>query len=146
MPPRAPYPSPRDLPPRNGSTREDSRRPRSDKPSVTPYHRATINGLVKDYLDDDSTKGVSNKDYATITSMVTLYMQDFASNQHPVHTLAAFEQLMYTTADVPSEQAQIASFSAASICAAIAPSDSPSVATICSSAPLLLCSSAPLLL
>jgi hypothetical protein len=92
--------------------------------------------MVREYLDDDSTKDVSNKDYATINSMATLYLNQFDSSQHPIHTLAALESEVDTTADVP-DNAQIASFSAASLCAAIAPSESPTIATISSTVPLV---------
>jgi hypothetical protein len=92
--------------------------------------------MVKEYLDEDSTKDVSNKDCATINAMATSYLDQFDSSQHPIHTLAALESEADTNADV-LDPAQIASFSAASICASIAPSGSPTVATISSSVPLI---------
>ena len=138
VPPRAPYPPPRDLPTNKGKSPEASKyrsRP-GGKPSMSSYHRATINSLVKDYLEEGSTKEVSNKDFATLNSMATLYLETYDPSQHPVHTLADLENVIDTTTDLPQDQASIASFSAANLCSAIAPSTTPTVATISSTMPL----------
>ena len=123
FPPREPNPPPLQAPPTGTPTTSNLSSDKKKKPHFSSSHKATINSFLTDYLQESSTKDVTNRDLATINSLGSTYLESFDSSQHPIHTLASLEDMMKDSDIALSNMS-------ASITAAIAPTTAPTSATI----------------
>ena len=84
VPPRDPKPYPQ-------SITQEKQTTTKKKPIMGKVDKAKISSFITEYLQEDSTKEVSNVDTIQINALATKYLEHPDTSEHPISLLASLE-------------------------------------------------------